>query len=511
MNIRRAFCFLATTCCLLSEASAFSFTFTSPQENPNKEMEKVVTQQHDQAPNLIDDSQVAVLQQTAQAFIHLAQVTRPAVVFIETEATPSKHRSDKGHYSESQDPMKLFEEEFFRKFFGMPLPPPSEGGNVPRGNIPLGQGSGFIVSPDGYILTNNHVVQDADIITIRLHDKQEYQAEIIGTDPHTDIALLKIDAKELPYLKLGDSESEQVGSLVAAIGNPFGLQATLTTGILSAKGRDNLRITDYDDFLQTDAAINNGNSGGPLTNIKGEVIGINTAIVSGGTGIGFAIPSNMAKYVMKQLLETGGVVRGYLGLSLQPIDSDLAKQFGLEEVGGTIVTQVMPEAPAGVAGVEQGDIILSYNGKAVESLASFRLDISMMAPGQEVMLVVDRKGEQQELTVKLGSTPENAAQLFPSKKSQQLGLELEPISAETAEMLGLPDPTGLVVKYVEPGSPAYQEGIRPNNIVISINREKVSNNQDVTRILKEIPEGKNALFLVQQDHVMRYLLLQVPR
>jgi serine protease Do len=484
--------------------SAFSFSFSSA-ESPKGGLPPSL--EFETPPNRTEASQVEVLKETSQGFAHVAETVIPAVIFIETEANPNKEINGKQFFSEDQDPSRLFEEEFFKKFFGMP--PPQRPDREPGNNVVIGQGSGFFISSNGYILTNNHVIQGADLITVRLQDKREFNAEVIGKDPHSDIALIKIDGHEFPYLALGDAEKQEIGSWVIAVGNPFGLQASVTVGTLSAKGRDNLRITDYDDFLQTDAAINHGNSGGPLTNANAEVIGINTAIINGGTGVGFAIPSNMVKYVMSQLLENGAVVRGYLGISLQPIDSDLAKQFGLEEVAGTIITQVMEGTPAEQAGLKQGDIILEYNGVKAESLASFRLDVSMMQPGSEVLLKIDRDGEIKDFTLIIGTTPDKDIFASPSSQSIKLGVEVETLTPEIAEALGYTE-NGVIVKTVSEGSPAEKEGIRPGSLILSINRDKVAGVIEFNKKLQSIPKGKDALLLIQQGHLLRYILLEMP-
>ncbi|MCH1430265.1 MAG: Do family serine endopeptidase [Chlamydiales bacterium] len=490
--------------------SGFSFSFSSGETEASTKAEapSFAPMESEAEPNRTDPSQVEILKQTSRGFAHVAETVTPAVVFIETEAKPHNVANGQQFFSEGQDPYRLFEEDFFRKFFG--VPPPSRPERDPNQSIVIGQGSGFLISANGYILTNNHVIQNADIITVRLNDKREYQAEIIGTDQHTDIALIKIESQEdFPFLALGNAEEQQVGSWVVAIGNPFGLQASVTVGTLSAKGRNNLRITDYDDFLQTDAAINHGNSGGPLTNADGEVIGINTAIVNGGTGVGFAIPSSMVKYVVSQLMENGAVVRGYLGINLQPIDSDLAKQFGLKEVAGTIITQVIEGTPADKAGLKQGDIILEYNGYKAESLASFRLDVSMMKPGSEVSLKVDRDGEVKEFSVIIGTTPEKDMLTSPSSQAIKIGIEVESLTPEIAEALGYTE-NGVIIKTVIPGSPADHEGLRPGNLILSINRETISGVIEFNKKLQKIPKGKDALLLVQQGQLVRYVLLAIP-
>ncbi|MFQ5902242.1 MAG: Do family serine endopeptidase, partial [Candidatus Binatia bacterium] len=309
------------------------------------------------------------LRETGKAFAAVARKISPAVVFIKVEKTVTG--------GSPFSPSMPFGDEFFRHFFGEPFPyrqPPRQRQRI------VGQGSGFIISSDGYIVTNNHVVGDADKVIVGLIDGREFTAKTIGTDPHTDVAVIKIEAKYLPVLPLGDSDALEVGEWVLAIGNPFGLSHTLTAGIVSAKGRSSIGITDYEDFIQTDAAINPGNSGGPLINLEGRAVGINTAIFSqtgGYMGIGFAIPINMAKSIRDQLIKHGSVTRGYLGIMIQDITPALAKTFGLDTTKGVLISEVTKGSPAGMAGLARGDVIVEFNGHPVEKVGPFHNEVAL--------------------------------------------------------------------------------------------------------------------------------------
>lgn len=457
------------------------------------------------------DEAIASLKKSSRAFNAVAKESLPAVVFIETEVETKN--SFKENPLEMEGPFRFFDDDLFYRFFGVP-PKRYERRKQKRDPI-LGQGSGFIVSSDGLIITNNHVIQGADKIKVKLNGGKEFNATVVGTDSHSDIAIIKVDGKNLPFLELANSDESEVGDWVVAVGNPFGLQATLTVGVISAKGRNNLRITDYDDFIQTDAAINRGNSGGPLLNLDGQVIGINTAIATGGygggsAGIGFAIPSNIGKYVMDQITENGSVTRGFLGVSLQPMDNDLANQFGLDKIQGTIVTKVFEDTPAAKAGLQQGDIILKYNNMPVESLQSFRLDISMMEPGSEVSLLVDRNGNQMELSVSIGSAPENGfISSSSSPQAKKLGLEVDNIEKEDLKKFGYKTTEGVIVTKIEPDSSSDLAGIQVGDLILSINRKTVNNVATFNQEMEKAENHGSTLFLIQQGQAIRYILLRL--
>jgi len=354
-----------------------------------------------------------------------------------------------------------------------------------------GGGSGVIVDADnGYILTNHHVVENASSIRITLLDNRTLEGEVVGTDPLTDIAVLKVSGNHLQALEIADSSEAQVGDFVVAIGNPFGLQHTVTSGIISALGRSGLNPENYEDFIQTDAAINMGNSGGALINLRGELLGINSAIISnsgGSVGIGFAIPANIARGVMEQLLQFGEVRRGLLGVSIQSIDSDLAENLQLEEARGALVSQVMPDSAADRAGIVAGDVIIAVNGEAVSSAADLRVKIGMQRAGEKVKIEFIRDGEAKTVTAELGQAEGPAiaaAEVHP-------GLEGARFEALERDHPAYDGTEGLLVTEVEQDSPAYRNGLRSNDIVVRINRQRVRNLDD----LRQFSTGSASLQL----------------
>jgi serine protease Do len=358
------------------------------------------------------------------------------------------------------DPFEQFNDEFFKRFFGDRMPQRS-----PHKFRQTGQGSGFIISKDGYILTNNHVVGEADKIKVKLKDGREFDsAKVIGTDPDSEVALIKIEGDNFPILPLGDSDKVEIGDWVVAIGNPFGLVETVTVGVVSAVGRSKVGIAEYEDFIQTDAAINPGNSGGPLINLDGKAIGINTAIFSqsgGYMGIGFAIPINMARSIQEQLIKTGKVIRGFLGIYIQNMTPDLAESFGLNKSEGVVVTEVSKDLPADKAGLKQGDIILEMDGKKMKTDAMLRNDVAMLSPGTKVKLLIYRDGKQQEKTVTISGRPGSAEEkVEPTQQpKEQLGLQVQNLTKELAEQFGYSLGEGVFVSQVTPGSEADSEGI----------------------------------------------------
>ena len=380
----------------------------------------------------------------------------------------------------------------FGDFFG-----PFSEGNPPGGFEQRGVGSGFVMSRDGYILTNNHVVEDADQIKVKLANGKEYEGKIVGRDPKTDLALVKIEgASDLHPLKLGNSEDLKVGSWVVAVGSPFGLEQTVTAGIVSAKGRV-IGSGPYDNFIQTDASINPGNSGGPLINMKGEVVGINTAIIASGQGIGFAIPINMAKEIAPQLQEKGHVTRGWLGVSIQEVTPELAKSFDLKEKKGALVSQVVSGSPAEKAGIEQGDIILEFDGKEVSDSKDLPRIVASTPVGKAVTLKVSRNGKITDRQVKLGEMEEKVeVTKAPSHKS--LGITVQNLTPEIAKGLGLKKETGVVVTRVEPGSPAANAGIQTGDVIREVNRKPVKDVEDFVQKVEKAKGPDNVLFLIQR-------------
>jgi serine protease Do len=379
-------------------------------------------------------SSAKAAKELSSAFSAAAKEAMPAVVSIKVEKAIEANPMTFGTPFGYNDPFGLFGDDFLRKFFGDRVPPQQQQQQqAPRKYYEHGLGSGFIISKDGYILTNNHVVGDVDKITVELKDGRKFEnAKLIGTDPDTEVALIKIDGDNFPVLPMGDSDKIEIGDWVIAIGNPFNLNETVTVGVISAVGRSNVHIAAYEDFIQTDAAINPGNSGGPLINLDGQVIGINTAIFSqsgGYMGIGFAIPINMARNIEQQLKSQGKVTRGYLGIYGQDITPEMAKLLQLKNSQGVIVASVEPGSPADKAGLKSHDVLLEMSAKKIESYDSFRNEVAMLKPNSKVTFLVSRDGRTTEVTVTLGERPTEVAQGGTQSKGQQqsqqaLGIEV---------------------------------------------------------------------------------------
>jgi serine protease Do len=412
----------------------------------------------------------------------------------------------------TQTEAPFFNDPFFRQFFGDQVP---QQFNTPGQQRAHALGSGVVISKDGYILTNNHVVEGADDVRVSLTDKREFKAHIVGTDPRTDIAVLKVDTDNLPTLTLGDSSNVQVGNFVLAVGDPFGLSQTVTAGIISATGRGDLGIEDYEDFIQTDASINPGNSGGALVDTNGNLIGINTAILTGdgsqgNQGVGFAIPINMARTVMDQILKNGRVVRGYLGAWIQPVTPDISKAFGLKENYGALLGDVDPSGPAGKSGLQRGDIVLEMNGKRITETHDFRLNISMTAPNTPVDLKVFRNGVTKDYTVTLGELP-NKPETDTAEKSESgsalQGLNVETLTPQIGEQLGLPAGTyGVVVDGVNPGSLAEEAGLQRGDVIQEVNHQKISNMTDFSQAVRQ-SNNKPILMLVNRGGNTRFAVI----
>jgi len=452
------------------------------------------------------------LEETSQAFTDIGKNAVPAAVFIkvqfkQTQATPFN--------GGAEDPFDFFNDEFFRRFFGGPSMR-----SRPDPQPQLAGGSGFIVSSDGYILTNHHVVKDADEINVVLNDGREFPGTVIGLDPRTDLAVLKIEEKKLPYLTLGDSDNLDIGEWVIAIGNPFALEASLTVGVVSAKGRQDLGITSLEDFIQTDAAINPGNSGGPLLNLKGHVIGINTAIVSrsgGYMGIGFAIPSNMAKHVLDQIVNTGVVKRAYLGIILQPIDKDLAEALSLDaKTEGILISEVVKDSPAAKGGLKNGDIIIGMDGKIVKNVNKFRNDIAKMDPGTKVKLKILRGGKAENLSLVLGTLTEQ--EVSSTEFFHKLGIEVDSLSNHSKKSLSESGydihEEGALITNVIPGSPAANAGLKKKLLIIGVvvngrNQKKIRNAQDLTEALREFLGKKFVVLIVKHPTFQRYYTIKM--
>jgi Do/DeqQ family serine protease len=426
---------------------------------------------------------------TQQAFTNVVKAVNPVVVNI---STVSKKKLVQPFFEFSP---------FFDDFFG--------GGQMkPQYRREKSLGSGFIINSDGYIITNDHVVRDAESIQVKLSNDNKYNGRVVGSDPKTDIAVIKINAGQpLPAAVLGNSDNLQVGQWAIAIGNPFGLDRTVTVGVISATGRANMGIETYEDFIQTDASINPGNSGGPLLNVYGEVIGINTAIVSAGQGIGFAIPVNMAKQVAAQLIKKGAVTRGWLGVSIQPVTEDIAKSFGLSRPQGALISEIMAGGPAEKAGMKQGDIIMRFAGKEVRDARQLQLVVADTRVGEKVEVEIFREGRAQKLFVTIGNT-ENASSYRPRSAEPEtawFGLTVEELPAD----MRLSGGKGVMVTAVDPESTAAESGIQRSDIIISVNQKKVAGLADYSRAMKEADLKGSAVLLVKRGDANIYFALRI--
>jgi serine protease Do len=421
---------------------------------------------------------------TTTTYAPIVSAASPAVVTIRVDTRASM--------TPAQMPDNPLFREFFGRRFGSPDTP-----RAPR----AGLGSGVITSADGYVVTNNHVIDGADSVRVELFDRRSFDATVVGTDPASDLALLKIEATGLPTVPLGDSEALQVGEPVMAIGNPFGLEQTVTTGIVSGTGRV-IGGGPYDDFIQTDTSINPGNSGGPLINARGQAVGINAAIFSqsgGSIGIGFAIPVNLAKPVLTQLAASGHVVRGWLGVSIQPVTPELAKGLKLSEAAGALVSSVTDGSPAAKAGLQPGDVILEYNGERVARADRLPGAVAATAAGREVPLAVMRDGKSMRLTVKVGEQPESReAASEPAKVPATLGLAVEPVTPRLAREMGLRDEHGVIVRDVEADSPAAEAGLRAGDVIVEVNRQPVRSAADMRRQIERGAKGTPMVMLVHR-------------
>ncbi|MBI3900866.1 MAG: Do family serine endopeptidase [Chlamydiia bacterium] len=448
----------------------------------------------------VPKSSLTLLEQMSNDFTDLADKAIPATVSIKVEIQPQQQEML------SIDP---FQDDFFRRFFG-------GGGMFPFQQQPqqapqpqIAGGSGFLITSDGYVVTNNHVIKDASRITVILSSGEEYEATVKGADSRTDLALLKIPGENFPFLTFGDSEQLKIGEIAIAIGNPFGLGANLTMGIISSKGKQDLGIAAYEDFIVTDAAINRGNSGGPLLNIRGEVIGVNTAILSlsgGYMGIGLSIPSQMTQNVIEQILDQGSVKRGYLGIVLQPLDKDLAEALDLDNQEGALISDVMKGSAASKAGLQPGDVILQLNGKPVKNVSKLRTEIGMSQPGSEITLHILRNNQHLTVKAQLDSFETEVASV---ELLQKIGIEVENLSLEQAERIGF---DGVVISSVKPNSPASQAGLRKGQIVTGIKanaHKAVKNIADLEEALKEVSTNKYLILVVRQQNFQRYYTIKM--
>ncbi len=452
--------------------------------------------------------------QGANGFTEVAKAVTPAVVNITTVIG-----------EKVSDGRKIPDElrERMEEFFGGPQGPGGprgfrgpQGPGEPRGHRGGGQGSGVIVSAEGYVLTNNHVIEGAQEVTVTLPDKREFKGTIVGADPKTDLAVVKIEGQNLPTVAWGDATKLQVGEYVLAVGNPFGLNSTVTLGIVSALGRGRMGITQYEDFIQTDAAINPGNSGGALVNTRGELVGINTAIFSqtgGYQGVGFAVPTSMSKPIYESLIKTGKVVRGYLGVGIQDLSQDLAKSFGIKNAKGALVSDVKEDSPADQAGLKQGDVITSYQGSPVEDAVSLQRLVTRTMVGVKVPVKVIREGHEKELTVTVGeqSDTTKVAKAESGEADYAFtGVAVQDLDRETAKELGIKGKAqGVVVTGVEPESGAEKAGLMAGDVIREINRQPVKSVKEFEKASAAIKKGDNVLLLINRRGSSLFLTAKV--
>jgi serine protease Do len=457
---------------------------------------------------LAEDSKgIDTLRQLGRAFASVAEKDSPAVVSIKAnQAITQTYSGD-----------SPFDDEFFQQFFGRQFrqQQPQQRQPQQRKFIRPVQGSGFIVSKEGYILTNNHVVEDAEKIMVTLLDGRELQAKLIGTDPSTEVAVIKIDANDLHALELANSDTIEVGEWVIAIGNPFGLSHTVTVGVVSAKGRSGLGLSAYEDFIQTDAAINPGNSGGPLIDLDGKVVGINTAIVgsTGNIGIGLAIPINMAKSIYDQLVQKGKVVRGFLGVTIQDITPDMAESFKLKDTKGVVIPDVSPDSAAAKAGLKAGDIITAFDGKPVEKAAEFQRRVAMKKPGSEVEIAVLRDDKKLTLTAKLDEKPsgEQSAETAKIQTTEKLGLTVQNLTDDLAKQFGFVGQKGVLVTEVDSGSEAASKGIQPGSLIQQVNRKSVGNVKEFNEAVESAAKNGKVMLLVRYEKRGTFVVLTIPK
>jgi serine protease Do len=454
-----------------------------------------------------DNDSINILRQVGKAFASISEKASPAVVSIKANQQVAQEYS-RGPDWPSGDP---FGDDFWERFFGRPYR--YKRSPRPKTLRPV-EGSGFIVSTDGYILTNNHVVKDAEDITVALKDGREFKAKTIGTDPQNEVAVIKIDSEKLPVLELADSDKLEVGEWVIAIGNPFGLSHTVTQGIVSAKGRSNIRLASYEDYIQTDAAINPGNSGGPLINLDGKVVGINTAIIGpgGNIGIGFAIPINMAKFSYTQLIEGGKVVRGALGIQIDDLDADLAKSLGVKESKGVVIGQVSKDSAADKAGLERYDVIVELNGDKIEGTNELRNKVAMIKPGTKADIVIIRDGKRKTIRAELGdSTKELKAFMTPEQSLEQLGLAVQNLTEDIARRMGYENLEGVVITKVQAGSEAARKGLEPGMLILEVDQNPVKNTKDFDKALEKAVERGQTLLLVSDGRYSYLVVLKLTR
>lgn len=441
------------------------------------------------------------LKSQSEAFVAIAKTVLPSVVSITTNRVISPASDQDG----------MFGDRFMQRFFD----------DMPEEFRQQGSGSGVIVSADGYILTNNHVIQEADELEVVLHDGRHFLAELVGRDPQSDVAVIRIDAQGLQPAEFGNSDDLEVGEWVLAAGNPFQLSSSITSGIVSAIGRSNIGLTHYENFIQTDAAINPGNSGGALVDLDGNVVGINTAIAtrSGGyQGIGFAIPSNMARELMDQLIQNGKVTRGFLGVNIGDLDDTMAEYYGLDEPHGAIVNRVNEDSPADRAGLEQGDVVIAVNGMPIQRVSDLQIKIASLKPGTDIKLEIVRDGARKTLTAQLDELKDEEEPGFTPKPKDEaddffsrLGFEATELTQPLRREYELPgDADGVLVTKVKALGPAGKANLREGDVILQVDHQPVSDVRDLRSVLEKVGAGDPALFLVQRGDVELHLALRIP-
>ena len=432
-----------------------------------------------------DIAGLKMLEDFQNVFVSLADHVKPTVVNISPQTAPTHPtRPDEG---------------------------PKESPREKAPEAPPGSGSGVIIDKRGFIVTNNHVVGDAEEVEVRLSDKSKFTGKVMGKDPDTDLALVKIDAgRDLPFATLGDSSAIKVGQWVIAVGNPFGLDRTVTVGVVSALGRENVNLSRYEDFIQTDASINPGNSGGPLFNIRGEVVGINTAIINFAQGIGFAIPSNMVQSVTGQLMAKGKVTRGWLGVGIQPLTAELAGKFGVKEGEGVLVNEVFDGDPASKAGIQPGDVILKVDGQTVDTPNSLARVIASLVPGKKANLEILRDGKKKIIPIELVERKDEAVQAAIPRQQPEtfLGLNVQDLTPEIAERFKIKDEKGVIVTKVEPGSAAESEGLKEGDLIKEVNREKVNSTAEFKQLMEKTKKSEAVLLRISRENRAFFIVLK---
>lgn len=479
-------------------AAEFNIIRNSNADTAQETSQTTSTKEDDQE---VGKSSVEILDAISNAFADVAEKVNPSVVTISTK-TVIKNRQG-SPFSE------FFGDDFFKRFFNSPGGPQGE-------FVQQGLGSGVIVKENGVILTNNHVVDNADDIFVSFLDDQELEATVIGTDSNTDLAVIKIEAKDLPAIKLGDSDALRVGQWVLAIGSPLQseLAHTVTAGIVSAKGRSGVGVSRFQDYIQTDAAINPGNSGGPLVNLKGELVGINTAIATrtgGNMGIGFAIPSKLAEKVTTDILEKGRVIRGWLGVGIQNISPELAENFDIDKTEGVIVTEIMKDSPAEKAGIKVEDVILAINSEKIKNVTQLSTKVGSTDPGTKMDLKILRDGDEKAISVTIGEFPADQKQAIAQKKNiQNLGFSVSDLTPDLQRRYDIDDDEGIVITNVEGNSDSYKAGLREGDVILKLDRKTVESVDDFYNKLEKVESDQPIALYIKRGDKKLFVAFTIP-